>query len=208
MKKYMFLFVALLVAQAAQAQEPGKFYVFGQLGAAKVDIDQAGNDAALRSAGATGLSSTVTDTAGAVMIGAGFRFVPHASIEVGYLATSDFEYKATFAQGTASEKDSGHAFGLNVAGYLPVAEKIELYGKLGIWSVHVDDTVTISAAGFLQQSASSSNTTPMIGLGVDFKITPQLSARLEYDHFTKVGDDSTIGSSKLDFASGGIAVSF
>jgi OOP family OmpA-OmpF porin len=207
MKKLVFLFV-LLAAQGAVAQEAHPFYVFGQVGSAKVDIDQAGNDAALRAAGATNLSSTVNDTATAVLVGVGYKFVPQASVEFGYLAVSDYNYKAAFTQGTATAKFSGSGFGVNLVGYLPVGEKVDLYGKLGIWNVSVDATATVSAGGFGQASQSSSNTTPMIGVGIEYKITPQVGIRAEYDHFTKVGDDSTIGSSKLDYLSAGVAFSF
>lgn len=206
-KLFAFLFV-LLCTQGAIAQESHPFYVFGNVGSAKVDIDKSANDAALIGAGAIGLSSTVNDSAGTVMIGAGYKFVPQASVEVAYLKASDFNYKATFAQGTATETFSGSGVGVNVVGYLPVAEKVDLYGKLGIWSFSVDDTATISAAGFAQAKQSSSNTTPMIGVGVEFKVTPQFAIRAEYDHFSKIGDDSTIGSSKLDYLSAGIAFSF
>lgn len=207
MKKLVFLFV-LLCTQGAIAQESPKFYVFGNVGSAKVDIDKSGNDAALIGAGAIGLSSTVNDTATAVMIGAGYKFVPQASVEVAYLKASDYTYKAAFAQGTATESISGSGIGVNLVGYLPLGEKVDLYGKLGIWSFSVDDTATISAAGFAQAKASSSNTTPMIGVGLEFKVTPQFAIRAEYDHFSKIGDDSTIGSSKLDYLSAGVAFSF
>ena len=208
MKQLLFVVAALLAAQNVVAQEQQKFYVFGQVGSAKVDLDQSGNDAALRGAGAINLSSTVTDTATAVIIGAGYKFVPQASIELAYLKASDFTYKASFAQGTASETFSGSGVGVNVVGYLPLGEKVNAYGKLGIWSFSVDATATISAAGFAQAKESSSNTTPMIGVGIEFKVTPQIALRAEYDHFNKIGDDSTIGSSKLDYLSGGVAVSF
>jgi len=208
MKKLVFVFAALLAAQGAVAQEQQKFYVFGQVGSAKVDIDKSANDAALRGAGATNLSSTVNDTATAVMIGAGYKFVPQASVEIAYLKASDYTYKASFTQGTATETISGSGVGLNLVGYLPLGEKVNAYGKLGIWSFSVDDTATISAAGFAQASQSSSNTTPMIGVGIEFKVTPQIAIRAEYDHFNKIGDDTTIGSSKLDYLSAGLAVSF
>jgi OOP family OmpA-OmpF porin len=207
MKKLVFLFV-LLCTQGAIAQEAHPFYLFGQIGSAKVDVDQAGNDAALRSAGATNLSSTVTDSASAFMIGAGYKFVPQASVEFAYLGASDFNYKATFTQGTATAKFSGSGVGVNVVGYLPVADKVDLYGKLGFWSFSVDATATVSAAGFAQITQSSSNTTPMIGVGIEYKVTPQVGIRAEYDHFSKIGDDTTIGSSKLDYLSAGIAFSF
>jgi OOP family OmpA-OmpF porin len=201
------VFAALLAAQGALAQEQ-KFYVFGNIGSGKIDFDKGPNDAALRNAGATNLSSTVNDTATAVMVGAGYKFVPQASVEVAYLAVSDYTYKAAFTQGTATDAISASGFGLNLVGYLPLGEKVDLYGKLGIWSFSVDDTATISAAGFAQAKQSSSNTTPMIGVGIEFKLTPQFAIRAEYDHFTKIGDDSTIGSSKLDYLSAGIAFSF
>ena len=55
MKKLVFVFAALLVAQGASAQEQQKFYVFGQVGSAKVSIDKGPDDAALTGAGAIGL---------------------------------------------------------------------------------------------------------------------------------------------------------
>ena len=209
MKRLVFLFV-LLAAQSAIAQESKepKVYVFGQVGSASIDFDKGPNDAVLRSAGATGLNSTVNDTATAAIIGLGYKFVPQASVEVAYMHVSDYTYKAAFVQGTASDVFSASGIGLNLVGYLPVGEKVNVYGKLGMWSFDVDETATVSAAGFGQAKASSSNTTPMIGVGVEFKLTPQFAIRAEYDHFNKIGDDSTIGSSKLDYLSAGIAVSF
>jgi opacity protein-like surface antigen len=209
MKQLLVFVAALLAAQVVVAQEQErKFYVFGQVGSASIDFNTANNDAALRGAGAIGLTSTVNDTAAAVLIGAGFKFNPHASIELGFLKVADYTYKASFAQGTATETISGSGVGVNLVGYLPVAEKVNVYGKLGIWSFSIDDKATISAAGFAQASESSTNTTPMIGLGIEFKVTPEFGIRAEYDHFNKIGDDATLGSSKLDYLSVGLAVSF
>ena len=209
MKKLLFILAAMLAAQAALAQEQDKkFYVFGQIGSASVDIDKANDDAALIGAGAVGLQSSVNQSAGAVLIGAGYMFNPRASVELGFLKANDFTYKATFAQGTATDNFSGSGVGVNLVGYLPLGERISAYGKLGIWSMSVDETATINAAGFGQATASSSNTTPMLGLGVDFKVFDQLSLRAEYDYFNKIGDDSTIGSSKLSFLSAGVALHF
>lgn len=208
MKKLVLFFAALLAAQGAVAQEQGKFYVFGQVGSAKVDIDKSGNDAVLRGAGATNLSSTVNDTSTTVILGAGYKFHPQASLELGYLKASDFTYKATFTQGTATETFSGSGFGINLVGYAPLAEKVTAYGKLGVWNFSVDDKVTISAVGFAQASESSTNTTPMIGVGIDFKVLNNMSLRAEYDYFNKIGNNDTIGSSKLQYLSAGLALGF
>lgn len=198
---------ASLAAQGAIAQEQ-KMYVFGQIGSAAIDFDKSGNDAVLRSAGAANLTSTVNDTAGAVLIGAGYKFTPHASVELGFMKVSDYTYKANFAQGTATDVFSATGVGVNLVGYAPLGETVTAYGKLGVWSFNIDETATVSAGGFGQASQSASSTTPMLGLGVDFKVAHNLSLRVEYDYFNKVGDDKTMGSTKLGFFSGGIAVSF
>lgn len=208
MKQVLLLGAALLAAQGAVAQEQQKFYVFGQVGSASVSIDKSGDDAALRAAGATNLSSTVNQSAGAVLLGAGYRFDPHASVELGYIKVADYTYKASFSQGTATDKFSGSGFGINLVGYVPFTPIVTGYGKVGLWNFTVDETATISAAGFAQATQSSSNTTPMLGLGVDFKIAQQVSLRVEYDYFSKVGDAKTMGESKLNYLSGGIAVAF
>jgi len=210
MRKFLFAAAFAVAFQAAQAQEQEKkAYAFVQAGSASVDIDKAGNDASLRAAGATNLTSTVNDTAGAVLLGIGFHVAPQVAIEVAYLKVADYTYKASFTQGTATETFSGSGFGANLVGFLPLAEKVNVFGKVGIWNFSVDATATVSATGgFGQASASSSNTTAMFGVGADFNFTPVIGVRLEYDHFNKVGDDSTIGSSKLDLVSAGLKVSF
>jgi len=208
MKAVLAIAALMLSSQVFAQEQEHKFYVFGNAGSSSINFDKGPNDAALIGAGAVGLSSTVNDTAGALMVGAGYRFVPQASVELAYIKTSNYDYKATFAQGTATDQFSGNGFGVNLVGYAPLGEHVDLYGKIGVWSMHVDETATISAAGFLQMSQSSSNTTPMFGIGVEYKVTPQFGIRAEYDHFSKVGDDSTIGSSSLGFLSVGVSARF
>jgi len=208
MKLVLAIAAFAFAAQSAIAQDAKKFYVFGQVGSANVSIDKSGDDTALIQAGAVGLSSSVNQSASAIMLGAGFKFMPQASVEIGYFKSSDFTYKASFAQGTATDKFSGSGFGANLVGYLPLGEKVDVYGKIGVWNFSVDETATISAAGFAQMSQSSSNTTPMIGVGVEFKVTPEFGIRAEYDHFNTIGDDKTIGSSSLNYFSAGLAFSF
>lgn len=209
MKKLLLVVAALFAAQGALAQEQEKkVYLFGQVGSASVSIDKSQDDAALIGAGAVGLTSTLNQSAAAVLLGAGYMFTPRASVELGFFKANDFTYKATFAQGTATDAFSVSGVGVNIVGYVPLGERVNAYGKLGIWNMSVDETATISAAGFAQASQSASSTTPMLGLGVDFKVLDNLSLRAEYDYWNKIGDSNTMGTSSLNYLSAGVALHF
>ena len=60
-----------------------------------------------------------------------------------------------------------------------------LYGKAGIY--HWDSDARVGSSGSYQK-ADSSGTDPVLGLGVEYKMGHQWTARLGWDRYYNVGD--------------------
>ena len=68
-------------------------------------------------------------------------------------------------------------FSIAGTGTLPLTSGFSLFGKLGVSANRVNGSGEIPSA---------SKTSPLVGIGVSYNITPVLSTRLEYEDFGTV----------------------
>ncbi len=202
--KSCLLILLALVTASCFAAEP---YVIGMFGSAKVDVEQSNNDAALIAAGATNLSSSVTDSAGLVKIGVGFTLTPRIAVELAYVHSGDYAYHATFTGGTADVTFSASGFGASLLGFAPLTETASLYGRLGLYNFDVDAKATVKAAGVASASRSGNSISPEVGFGIEFALSPTSAIRAEYDFYSSIGDSST-GKSDVNVLSVGFLFRF
>jgi OOP family OmpA-OmpF porin len=121
-------------------------------------------------------------------------------VEVAY--TNLGEVSARGPGGTASAEATAFEFvGLGMA---PVAERVSLYGKAGIYRSEVDARIdTLTLVG----SASESNVGFTFGAGAAFHLIRQASLRVEWQRYLDVGGDDT-GEDDLDVLSLGVLFRF
>ncbi|WP_375193957.1 porin family protein [Marinobacter sp.] len=104
------------------------------------------------------------------MLGAalGYQFNPLFALEAEYI---DF---GNFGQDDVEGKLKGVSVG--AVGRLPLTESFGVYGKAGAFASALD-------VDAFNESETYDEVTPFVGAGVDFRVTPRLSAFAEYNRY-------------------------
>lgn len=186
MKRLLFV-IALLAAGPAVAQD-AKFYAGGHIG-------QASAKSACDNLAGTGISCDDEDTAWRALVG--YQFNRHFAAEFAY--TDLGEVTASFANLRETVKSS--AFEIVGVGMFPVADRLSIYGKLGIYRAETEDETNF---GF---SAKEKNTDLTFGFGVRYDFTSLIAARAEWQRYQDVGGGD-IGESDVDVISLGVLFKF
>lgn len=162
--------IALLALFSAPAFSQGFFGL--QLGESSIDPDTDGAD-----------QVDYADTSLKLFGGAAVN--PLISAEFGFI---DFgEYSAHYP--TFDESHNYEATALYAAAVLTprISNNIRLLGKAGLayWDIDASVTSSIGISG----AGSESGINPMVGVGVEFTLSPSLAIRAEYERYQNVGDE-------------------
>ncbi len=174
-------------AAFAQAPEAG-WYAGGTLGQAEVqDFCSA--------FGGPGISCDEKDTAWRLR--AGYQINRTIAVEFGYHHLGE----ATVSDATASLSPEFSAWELLAVGMLPVSNQFSIYGKAGFFRGETEISATLVGVG----SGSVKETTIDLtyGIGAQFNVTPRFGIRAEWQRYTDVGDEDTIGEGDVDVLSAG-----
>lgn len=224
-KKMMLSVVALGLSFATMssfAAHQGA-YVGGQLGYG--NVHQFKNDEAKAINDVPGWKASDKGLAGRLF--GGFQFTPHLAAEMGLSTFSKATLKGTVT-GSTIDFDVGpgsytahlknelkiNAVDLVAKGILPVSDKANLYGKLGVAYVMAHDDATVSVVSQdhpeinenTKVSDNENKLLPTFGIGATFDITDNLAADVSYTHIQKTGDTKLINN--IDFAGVGLVYSF
>ncbi|GGY25966.1 outer membrane beta-barrel protein [Pseudoduganella albidiflava] len=122
---------------------------------------------------------------------AGYQINPMFAVEAGYtdFGKSDYSYAVNGARGRG-EADSKSYYLAGKASY-PVAEKVNVFGKLGV--AHNKNDVTVSGLAGNYRGESSRNAA-YAALGAEYAVTEKVGLSLEYEHYGK--NEVDIGRSK------------
>ena len=150
---------------AALAENGTGFYVGGGVGYAGHNTNCEGVDDCSKS------------HTGAKLL-AGYQIIPNLAIESSYGDTG--RTKATFNQNYLSSKST--SFTVAALGIYPVNKEIELFGKLGFHNTR--NKVDINLPG-LVLSGSITNSGLLAGVGAQYRFTPSLLSRIEYEHLSR-----------------------
>jgi opacity protein-like surface antigen len=175
MKKQILL-VAALGVLTLPALADG-FYVTADVGQGKIESD-AGN----------GFTVSKTDTS--YSIGAGYDFNKFVGVEVAYRDLGTIRDRGTDSDEAGSyswtDKVNATAFQASVIGKLPVSDVVNVYGRVGIAKLDVDQTIRINNQSSF--SYDDSTTKGLLGIGVSYDITPEIALRAEYNQYAKWDD--------------------
>lgn len=186
--------LALLAATAATPALAGDFYVVGALGRSDFDIRKSDIDAALNSAGATGISSSFDSYDTAYKVHLGYQFTPYFALEGGYVDLGKADYSASFAGGNGHGDVKATGPTIAALGIVPINDWLSLFGKVGVIDAKVEASVSATGpGGSASTSSSSTRTRANWGVGGTYHVTRQLGIRVEYEQFNKLGDDNTTG---------------
>ena len=104
----------------------------------------------------------------------GVQITPNWGAEAQY---SNLGSRNIFENGISIGSLRASQFSIAGTGTLPLTSGFSLFGKLGVSANRVNGSGEIPSA---------SKTSPLVGIGVSYNITPVLSTRLEYEDFGTV----------------------
>jgi OOP family OmpA-OmpF porin len=157
--------VLALASTAASAEKGTGFYLGGGVGYAGHNTD------------CQGVEDCSKSRAGFKLL-AGYQIMPNLAIEASYGDTG-----RTKASGNgASLSNKTDSFTIAALGIYPVTKEVELFGKLGAHS-----TKNKIEGSYLDVSASDSlNTSGLLaGLGAQYRFTPNVLGRVEYEYLSR-----------------------
>ena len=156
---------------------------YGGFGAGRSQIDFGGNFALVF--GATSTTSQDDSDRGYKIYG-GYRFGRHFALEGGYTDFGSFSFRRVVTApiaGTATAEVQSSGMHFDVVGIVPLGQRFELFGKLGV--IRTVTTTRTATTGpvllFGSGEERDINFSPRIGAGAEFRLTPKLALRLEYE---------------------------
>lgn len=198
-----------MVAPLAAAGDTG-FYGAVDLGQTKAKDFCNISNADMVSIGVTSLTCDDKDTA--YRLSLGYEINKNFSVEGSYLDAGKIggavagTYLATPYTGTVSGEDTEFQFA--VIGFIPVADKFSLFGKVGItrWDVKTSAALTFASAS-AKATISDTGTDVLWGVGAKYEINKNIALRGQFES-RKVGDDATTGRQTLEMLSLGLIFKF
>lgn len=147
------------------------FYVGGSIGQATVDgfCDSA--------PGFTVSACDDSDTAWKAF--AGYRFHRNFAGEISYMNAGEYTGTVTVGATSATVTTDATAWGLAALGIFPVADRFDLFGKIGFVSGESDATVTVGGSTV---SVGDSGTELHYGLGAVYNLSRNLGVRAEWEN--------------------------
>jgi OOP family OmpA-OmpF porin len=199
--------VSALGVMAANASTPG-VYVTGQLGYANTHMKsktQSFDNPDVGPVGPVGSNLNNNGLAGRVAIG--YQFNQNLAFELGYLQLKNGKYKQVaypFPIGT--EKLKQNAIDLAAKGILPLSDKFNAYGKLGV--AYLTSDITFNGKDGIENKdygIAKHKLAPEAAVGVSYDITPNVSVDTSWTHIQPVGKNRP---GNIDFVAVGIGYHF
>ena len=125
---------------------------------------------------------------------------------MGYLHFGNFNFSETIAVGeTVSVKGDTQSIYAAAIGKVPLSDAFSVFGKLGL-AVHRSEVKDVRNDGTSLTSSSDSSTKVnyLLGGGVSYQFTKELTGLVDYTYFDKVND----GDTKLSLLSVGLRYAF
>jgi OOP family OmpA-OmpF porin len=184
--------IALTSATAfAQARSDAGWYLGASFGQSEVDIE--GCDLA-------GVTCDEKDTAWRIL--GGYRINRNFAIELGFHQFGDAS-----ASGPGGNLNfEANAFELVGLGAFPLGNEFSIYGKAGLYRGETKVTGSTFLTGPVD--IKETNTDLTYGIGAQYDVNRQLGIRLEWQRYTNMGDNATIGESDVDVMSVGLVFRF
>jgi OmpA-OmpF porin, OOP family len=205
MKRITLLYAGLVLSAAlplaANADNVQGWYGAATLGVSSYGNSQDDEDDIRSQLSQEGLQSNVhvDDNPGAFGLGLGYRFNPNFALEANYLDLGDATaHVHVFSPDEFDLREHLDASGLEVAaiGLIPLSERVSLFGKLGAFSYHLDDSID-SDVPTGPQPPDANGTTWDAGIGVEIHFIPSLGMRAGFTSYRQVGDANTTGKQNI-----------
>lgn len=194
-----------LTAGAQTRPDPQEGYYMGaSVGALKANqMSKGAINQALQGQGLAVSTTHADDSATGWKLFAGYRFNPYWAMEGGYTALGKYEFDGQVIADPGAVKATfkAESWNLMAVGILPINDQYEVFGKAGVgyWRTRLEATGTFSAQNV--RTFKTHGTSPVFGLGGIVHLTPNWSARLEWERFHEIGEASGSGRSDIDLTS-------
>lgn len=199
--------LSLLCADLALAQDrgpagQGKLYVGGAIGRGGYDADFERTRAVIQTTGATKFSGSAnaTDTMWKGYVG--YRVSPNFSLEAGYWNFGRVDFSAAITAPVAATLQRNYrtdGYGAGAVLWLPVNNTWSGLLKAGAILTATKASASDPGPGLTALSAESSHKlNPHWGVGLEYRLTPAASARIEFENVRKVGDESKFGAADVN----------
>jgi OOP family OmpA-OmpF porin len=199
-----------LLAGAAHAQE-GSWYEVVGFGASTTELSE--SVVAVSGATASTLSRDERDPGVKVMLG--YAFSRHWAVEGGFAYLGDFTISRSVtapAAGAANASLSVKGWVIDAVGTLPLGGRISAIGKAGVLLSEVRTLRTVSGAATLVPGQGSSairdEANFKLGAGLQYRLSPTATLRVEWERFYRVGEPGTTGELEIELLSGGLLLRF
>lgn len=142
-------------------------------------------------------------------LGVGYQFNPNLAVELGYLQLAKqvgTVNASGFTPGTETLKQN--AIDIAAKGIIPITDKFNAYGKLGV--AYLTSTITSRFEGIKDNQneafgIAKHKLAPEVGVGVSYNITPNVFVDTSLTHIQPMGKNKP---GNVDFAALGIGYRF
>ncbi|HEY7886487.1 MAG TPA: outer membrane beta-barrel protein [Cellvibrionaceae bacterium] len=139
---------------------------------------------------------------------AGYQFGKHIAIQAGYVYLGSFEAESSILDQIGGDPDiivdkadlSITGPELSIVGILPFSDRFSGYAKAGLF--HWESDVSVSVSGFGQTASASEKddeVDSLLGLGVEFAVTPKLSFNADVTRYDALETDITYAGAGVKF---------
>jgi OOP family OmpA-OmpF porin len=184
---------AILVAGAAEARDMG-WYAGAGLGYSDFDspISASELEALLAQGGVTATVS-IDDTDTGWKLFGGYQVNRNLAVEAAWVDLGEVGINVnvsspqTVSLGASSAVDG---FALSAVGMLPIGDRLDLIGRLGIYSWDVSAQAIVTDGGTaVQASADDDGSDAVYGIGLEYDFNIGVTTRVEWERYDIGGDD-------------------
>jgi OOP family OmpA-OmpF porin len=202
-----------IIAAGLLAAAPGAFaadsgwYLGANIGRSNFKHDSGAIDNALADQGFAGAASSISDHRHTgYKLYLGYQFDRHFALEGGYVDLGKLKFDSTTLGGSLSGniKTKDGLF-LDAVGIAPLNDRFNVFGKVGVYDLKTQLTAS-GTAGSVDTSSRKAGLN--YGLGVGYKLTQHLGARLEWEQFHHVGSTDKTGRANVNLLSAGLDYHF
>jgi OOP family OmpA-OmpF porin len=147
---------------------------------------------------ADGSSDTVNETSYKVF--GGYNFTKNYGVEAGFVDFGDADASSDGISATLKPT----SFYIAATATYPIAPQLFVTGKLGVANNHTKADVSYDGVGY---SDSENKTTAVIGIGMAYQFTKNVSGTVDYEYFGKALDEDG-ASLKLSTFTVGVRYAF
>lgn len=199
--------LAAMTSSLTLADDAG-WYIGGNIGQTRADIDEQRIAGSLIDSGFSGVSVKDDSIDRGYKLFGGYQFNRYLALEGGYFDLGEFGFTSiTQPPGTFNGKIELRGVNFDVVGFVPIGDKFSAFGRLGVNYAEAKDAFT--STGFVHlvsPNAKERDANLKVGAGLQYAFTEKLAMRLEGERYRI--DDAVGHKGDVDLLSVGLVYRF